>query len=408
MLICVDNGGPGDDFCHSPGLPYFSENVMRTMKFWLAALAAVFMAGAPATVAQAAVDCAGTHCDALPARLLTAVENCASQIFDASQTVLYSQFVLGARDFDVFPFATIYPVFAYDGRLDGSYSTDDPGFNAVPNPCAQAPALAPLPAFRGVYFDFITEAPTGGGTAVNLLYWDPVDLNGDGLDVTDVVWGPIPGDEILKIDNKTGVIVAADGSASPIEGVLIDETGASGNIHFHADFDLRRSGGGLPTTGVYLVKLNIHMTGYSEAAPAYFAFATVGTPTNAQRVAIEQVDSQLVLPLCDDGIDNDQDGVVDFLGGDPGCSSALDDSEKSTTYECDDGIDNDGDGLIDYRAIDFGAGDPYADRDPGCDSQGAVGTSEVPEPGASAMLIAGVTLLSALRRRRSRATARPS
>ncbi|MCH2185741.1 PEP-CTERM sorting domain-containing protein, partial [Myxococcota bacterium] len=355
-------------------------------------------------------DCAGTHCDILPARLITPGESCAAQIFDHSQTVHYTQLAIGARDFDRFPFATIFPVFAFDGRLDGSYSADDPGVNAVPNPCAQAPALAPLPPSRGAYFDFLTEPPTGGGTPLNLLYWNPVDTNGNGLDATDVVWvAVVPGEE-LRIDNKTGSgnVVAADGSANRIEGGLIDETGASGNIHFHPDFDLRVNGGGLPSTGVYLVKLNITMPGFSEGSPVYVAFATIGTPTNAQRVAIEQVDSQLVLPLCDDGIDNDQDGLTDFAGGDPGCSSASDDSEKSTAYECDDGIDNDGDGLIDYRADPFGAANLYAGRDPECDSQGAVGVSEAPEPGASAMLIAGVTLLSVLRRRRSRATAHPS
>jgi CSLREA domain-containing protein len=60
-------------------------------------------------------------------------------------------------------------------------------------------------------------------------------------------------------------------------------------------------------------------------------------------------------PACNDGIDNDGDGLVDFPA-DPGCSSATDDSEHSPLSPCDDGIDNDGDGFIDYR-VD-GTGDP--------------------------------------------------
>jgi hypothetical protein len=55
---------------------------------------------------------------------------------------------------------------------------------------------------------------------------------------------------------------------------------------------------------------------------------------------------------CDDGIDNDGDGLVDFAE-DPGCETALDPSELGS-FECDDGIDNDGDGWTDHPA------------DPGC------------------------------------------
>ena len=59
---------------------------------------------------------------------------------------------------------------------------------------------------------------------------------------------------------------------------------------------------------------------------------------------------------CDDGIDNDNDGLIDFPV-DPGCTDANDDDEFNApppVAQCDDGIDNDGDGLIDFPA------------DPGC------------------------------------------
>ena len=56
---------------------------------------------------------------------------------------------------------------------------------------------------------------------------------------------------------------------------------------------------------------------------------------------------------CDDGIDNDGDGLVDMA--DPGCANGADTSEQNSQAACDDGIDNDGDGLIDMA-------------DPGCSS----------------------------------------
>lgn len=85
---------------------------------------------------------------------------------------------------------------------------------------------------------------------------------------------------------------------------------------------------------------------------------------------------------CNDGIDNDGDGLVDFAGTDPGCVSADDASERDAALPCDDGIDNDGDGLTDHRAD--ASGDPgcrlpaWPREDPQCqdgvDNDGAFGT----------------------------------
>ncbi len=51
---------------------------------------------------------------------------------------------------------------------------------------------------------------------------------------------------------------------------------------------------------------------------------------------------------CNDEIDNDGDGYVDWPN-DPGCRNANDNSELNSKIECDDGIDNDGDSAIDYN-----------------------------------------------------------
>jgi len=59
-------------------------------------------------------------------------------------------------------------------------------------------------------------------------------------------------------------------------------------------------------------------------------------------------------PTCSDGVDNDRDGFVDF-GADPGCQSVNDSSELSS-IACDDGVDNDFDGAIDL--LDTGCESP--------------------------------------------------
>ena len=68
---------------------------------------------------------------------------------------------------------------------------------------------------------------------------------------------------------------------------------------------------------------------------------------------------------CMDGLDNDSDGAIDFPA-DFGCSSALDDDETDALPACSNGLDDDGDALIDWVDAD-GDGLPDMGSDPGCD-----------------------------------------
>jgi Tfp pilus assembly protein PilV len=91
-------------------------------------------------------------------------------------------------------------------------------------------------------------------------------------------------------------------------------------------------------------------------------------------------DFQKTLPACDDRIDNDSDGKIDYLI-DPGCWGYADNDEYNSsggggggggtpTYVCSDGQDNDGDLLVDYPT-DPGCTDPY-DSDEYNTPQGSV------------------------------------
>jgi hypothetical protein len=67
---------------------------------------------------------------------------------------------------------------------------------------------------------------------------------------------------------------------------------------------------------------------------------------------------------CEDELDNDEDGFTDLA--DPGCADADDLSENDPTLPCDDGADNDGDGVIDYPA-DIGCKNPtWSTENPQC------------------------------------------
>ncbi|MEN8159240.1 MAG: hypothetical protein ABFS41_04110, partial [Myxococcota bacterium] len=73
---------------------------------------------------------------------------------------------------------------------------------------------------------------------------------------------------------------------------------------------------------------------------------------------------------CDDFLDNDGDGQADHAGGDPGCDSSWDSTERTLGAPCDDGFDDDGDGLID-AAFDPGCQDAdSATESPQCQDGG--------------------------------------
>ncbi len=66
-------------------------------------------------------------------------------------------------------------------------------------------------------------------------------------------------------------------------------------------------------------------------------------------------------PDCNDGLDEDGDGLTDFPN-DPGCSDANDTDERGAAFECDNGLDDDGDGLFDYPD-DGGCTSPFDDTE---------------------------------------------
>jgi hypothetical protein len=139
---------------------------------------------------------------------------------------------------------------------------------------------------------------------------------------------------------------------------------------------------------------------------------------------------------CSDGIDNDNDGALDFPA-DKGCVAGADGSEDQVGIGCDDGLDNDGDSLVDYAltggdigcstrtsstenpacqdglnndgqlGIDFDGGAsanggvPLGPADPNC--TGPTGSSEAPLTGGCGLgpeLALGLPALMALRRAR--------
>jgi Trypsin-like peptidase domain len=107
----------------------------------------------------------------------------------------------------------------------------------------------------------------------------------------------------------------------------------------------------------------INTFGGQPANSAFYGNRTYAVDLSSYRSAILVVTTK---PACNDGIEDDGDGLVDFPN-DPGCASADDLDERSPLLACDDGADNDGDGLTDSPA-DPGCRDPASTlENPSCD-----------------------------------------
>jgi hypothetical protein len=79
-----------------------------------------------------------------------------------------------------------------------------------------------------------------------------------------------------------------------------------------------------------------------------------GTDFPADAVCPSMISDAEMTPACSNGIDDDLDGYADYsavAGGDPGCISATDTSERAapnSNYTCDNGLDDDMDGVADF------------------------------------------------------------
>ena len=281
-------------------------------------------------------------------------------------------------DFDFVP-PEIVPgqrVFGRSFEQSGNFLVqNDPGFTASDNDTEiDRVGLDPPVPNTNVHFD-ILAAPSlltelGGR---NLSYWD-----GSGS----VAWGPVPGGESIEISDPGSAV--ADGSTNHVPGFVIDATDNEGGLHRHIDFRLLPFDG---ASGVYLMLLEATLDPYAEWVPFYLIFEGFAGGSATLDLAVADVETNLLLPLCSDGIDNDRDGLVDFAN-DPGCSDGNDMSERGAANECDNGIDDDMDGFVDFPL------------DPGCAS--ATGTTEMPEPGVTLGLAVGAGLVGLLGRRRAR------
>lgn len=100
--------------------------------------------------------------------------------------------------------------------------------------------------------------------------------------------------------------------------------------------------------------------------------------------------------VCNDGVDNDGDGSVDYPS-DPGCKSV---GQTREAAQCQDGIDNDADGALDFDGgASLNGGVPFGTPDPQCAGKPWRNVEVVTGCGLGVELIALLPILGGYRRR---------
>jgi hypothetical protein len=147
---------------------------------------------------------------------------------------------------------------------------------------------------------------------------------------------------------KTTGILLADTRAMEVE---FDKLGQGNSTTHEAQAALGDSGGALfwKSGSQWRLAGTLFLSLAFNGQPAQTALYTNLTGAVDLSYYRTQILTYVNKPACNDGLDDDLDGLVDYPA-DPGCDSLTDASERSPALECDDGLDNDLDGAIDHPA----------------------------------------------------------
>lgn len=182
---------------------------------------------------------------------------------------------------------------------DDDYVVNNPGWGTPPGL---------LPGASFLFWDFLpmTLDVDGSPLTSTLLYWDAAGA---------VDFGAAPSGHELWLAGGSGFAIA-DGGDEMVPGGAIAQSANSGYVHEHHDFFLDDSDGNSQTTpddGIYLVAMQLRMTGLETSKPFYMVWATPGVELlpaiDAAMAWVEpRVDTLVPIPLTGDF---NGDGFVD-------------------------------------------------------------------------------------------------
>ena len=205
-----------------------------------------------------------------------------------------------------------------------NFRSANPGFVALATGNPNLPSgVAGFPSNHDVNFDLLPM--TSGPLSTNLLYWDGGDLDGDGLDLDDVLFVK-PDATSWEVFDAGFDMYVADGTDQPVAGGLIQRTSSdidpqdgidTGSIHKHLAMQLSDDDGNPATTpaeGVYMIAWQARATGFEPSAPFLFVLRTSMVADTVRDLAANWAVANLdvlTLPPATLPGDYNGDGAVD-------------------------------------------------------------------------------------------------
>lgn len=184
----------------------------------------------------------------------------------------------------------------FSNEFPANSAVDKPGFNALANGVTGMPAGAQaLPGGTALAWDFLPATIDDVGR--NLFYWSGADTDGvPGITPGDVAFGPPPGaNYLLSLFDQANAKYSVNGANAFVAGGSLGNTSADGSFHKHRFFQLENSGS-TPVDGIYLLAIQLRMSGLANSLPIMLLFGTANSSVAAlDDAAIPWVEEQLEL-----------------------------------------------------------------------------------------------------------------
>ncbi len=316
-----------------------------------------------------------------------------AQHFDVLVQQQEGALVTGSADFDSNQWTLGRRVFLRD--FDEDFAINNPGFNALGSAAPNLPfGSGALPASEALSWDFLPMEIAAVGS--NLFYWNGLDSDGvGGLSPDDVAFGLPPTGYRLGLFDKANSGHFVDGTDDFVPGGVIDNTAADGSLHRHRFFcldDGNGCGASQPVDGIYLVAMQLRMTGLESAQPIFFVFGTPGS-------AVAALDDAAV-PWVEQHVET---LVVTGLPGDYNANGIVDAADYTVWRDLlgqSNNLPNEGasPNLIDAGDFEFWKANFGPSVDIGA---GSVEVLRVPEPTSARLLVVGFVLSLTIWRQQS-------
>ena len=238
-----------------------------------------------------------------------------AQHLDVLVQAVDGQLVTGAADYDNNTWLVGQRVF--ERQLLSNFRTNDPGFTSLQtgHPLLEAGVQGLAPDVDLV-FDIIPT--TIDGQRANFWFWDGVDPDDDGFQLTDVDFGfGAPGLEWRVFDDNSTTHIA-DGSDTVVPGALVQNTFNDGGVHQHIIMLVVDNDGDGQTNrpeGIFLTTMVLRAEGFEDSDPFLFVHRTSGL-TNEPRDIAALWANENYESLIGEALPGDFDGSGDVDGAD--------------------------------------------------------------------------------------------